>query len=268
MSFPTPYSHVMHGCAIAAAAASVLTIVQPASATSFSFEWDRSEQTIVSKGGDRFSDANLPLGFKDNIGKYENIETTYNDNTGNLSWSSTFSPSDPNGFLPEGAWLVLTDGPNPKGKDGSAIFYLDGNSGTLSAYSYNGQNNRTSWVGEEVLQSWDNAVSIMNDANGNRTLSFNVNVAALNSRTDLGSDWKGAQFDEKVGIWFHAIDNLNAQYDGDGNITKFDGAASYFDTGAMYTTTAVPEPAVGLLGLGVAAVGLKRRRQQNADADA
>lgn len=259
MTFSTSlFSRAFNGGAIALAVTGTIAIVQPASATTFSFDWDRPDvlQTSSSCATTCFKDPSLPLGFNDRIGQYESISTSYNDVTGALSWSSTFSAYDDK--LPEGAWLVLTDGPNPKGESGEAIFYLDGLSGTLTAYGYDGNNSRTSYNTQPLLESWENVVSLV-DNGDERTLSFdNIDVSSLG--VDTG-------FSEKIGIWFHAVEEISpgvvAQYN-NGEIEAFGGAGSWFDTGAMDTD--VPEPTVGLLGLGVAALGLKRRRKQTADA--
>ena len=185
---------------------------------------------------------------------FESVETTYNDATEELTWSSTFSST-----AIDGAWLVLNDGPNPKQNEDEelAIFYLDGLTNRLTAYEYNGKNDSNSWFDQDFIQSWDNAVNVV-DNGGERTLSFSIDATDVNEygvlQDPLWQDWKGAQFDEKIGIWFHAVQGLDTAYNGD-ELTQFDFTSQgWYDIGNQMTKP-VPEPgtlgalAVGLLGL-------------------
>ena len=190
-------------CAIATATLSALAIARPAAAITHHFSWNQSENVLegygnewcIQQGFPCFKDDDQPIWVNNRIGTYEEISTTYNSETGDLSWSSTFEAY--NGNLPNGAWLVINNGPNPRNDDfENAIFYLDGASGRLTSYVYNDENNSDSWRQEEFLQGWDDVVEVVDDGN-KRTLSFNVNVSDINDRDDLGSNWLGAQFDEK-----------------------------------------------------------------------
>ncbi|MEM9245086.1 MAG: PEP-CTERM sorting domain-containing protein [Cyanobacteria bacterium P01_F01_bin.153] len=277
MSFLSRYSRnlngTLNGCAIALAVAGAFAIAQPASATTFVFDWDRNtDGSDPSQGSwcapNCFKDKDDPIWYNNRVGNYDNIFARYDDQSGDLTWSSTFSAYDDK--LPEGAWLVINNGQNPRsdGKD-NAIFYLDGITGRLTAYKYNDENNSASWQQEQFLQSWDNAVSLVDDGNGNRTLGFDINVAALNALTGVstgGEEWLGAQFDEHIGIWYHAVDNFSATYDEETKeLTSFSGYGSWYDTGGYIDTEieSVPEPSVGLLGLAAFGLMIKRRRQGN-----
>lgn len=200
-------------------------------------------------------------------GIHDAIDTTYSDTRNVLTWSSTFTP-DPQGDIPNGAWLVLSPGPNPKQHvDEYAIFYLDGEHNRISAYAYNGQNNsRTYEDPTRFLQAWDNALNIVDDpTTGQRTLSFSLDVTNINNaRND--TDWIGAAFGEKIGIWFHATKDPQATYDALGRLTFFTGSAGWYDKKNKMTTL-IPEPTL-LLGLGlIAGWGVVQRRKGKGSSD-
>lgn len=236
--------------------------IEPVQAQTVQFEWDREDAELLhntNKCSTCYKDQNLPLGLNDKPGVHEFVQTTYNQQTEELSWTSTFSNSAVNG-----GWLVISDGPNPKKHAHEfAIFYLDGLNNKLTAYAYNGQNNSNSWQNNPFLQSWDDALTFTDDGNGNTALSFSIDASRLNARTDLGAAWQGVGFGEEVGIWFHAAKIKNLQYGPNDHLAtvKWD-QKGWYDTGALDTEEVqVPEPA-SLLGLltigGLALLGCKR----------
>ncbi|NEO86761.1 MAG: hypothetical protein F6J87_21260, partial [Spirulina sp. SIO3F2] len=224
-------------------------VIESVQAQTFQFEWDRSDANLfhnTSKCSTCFNDLNLPLGLNDKPGVHEFIQTTYNQQTEALSWTSAFSNS-----IVNGGWLVISDGPNPKKHDQEfAIFYLDGLNNKLTAYAYNGQNNSKSWQTNPFLQSWDNALTFTDDGNGNTALSFSIDASAINDRNDLGAAWQGIGFGEEVGIWFHAANIKTLQYDANDHLTAVKwGKAGWYDTGALDTEDVqIPEPGT-ILGL-------------------
>lgn len=214
-------------------------------------------------------------------GSIKNINATFNDATERMTYSATFGNSS-NGTLPDGFWLVMNDGPNPKGtSDELAIFYFDTgvtNNGQakLTAYSYNGVNGNTSFFdgsGASGTQAPDkiasslttggfvNALNVTNNPNGTRTMSFDINAALINNHDPAYgpvSNWFGTGFDNNVGIWFHVVDGLDAKYGADGFLTKFDYTAQGWVDGQ--NLTAVPEP-FSMVGLAAVAFAAARRRK-------
>ncbi|MBE9028226.1 PEP-CTERM sorting domain-containing protein [filamentous cyanobacterium LEGE 11480] len=205
------------------------------------------------------------VGGNTNVGIHKHIRTTFNDETDLFTWKSTFKQKD-NGLLANGGWLVISNGPNPKQHDKEfTAFYMDGVNNRLTAYSYDGQNGSGSWKNNKFLGSWDNVLQVDTDqAKGERTLSFALDMTDINGRDDLGAFWKGTQFDESLGIWFHGAANLNAKYKADGSLKKFNySGQGWYDT-SYSTATRVPEPAAmaGLTAAGLLAVKTIRRRKQ------
>ncbi|MDB6119364.1 MAG: hypothetical protein JWO08_3145, partial [Verrucomicrobiaceae bacterium] len=102
-------------------------------------------------------------------GHIDSLLSTYDDTSHQLSFEVSVSGTgDP---IADSYWLVLSNGPNPKGLsdqlpiyylDGSASFDANGNSTgvapTLSAYAYNGQNGFTSFS--------DPGVTLLSSAGG------------------------------------------------------------------------------------------------------
>ncbi|MEM6590751.1 MAG: PEP-CTERM sorting domain-containing protein [Cyanobacteria bacterium P01_C01_bin.73] len=210
------------------------------------------------------------IGGNNRVGVHESITTFFNPESQYLTWSSTFSTNPKNGKLPNGAWLVLSDGPNPKYNEQQyTMFYLDGanlnsdGKGRLTAYTYNGVNGSDSWQDNNsvFLGSWLLDVED-NTAEGERTFSFGLNMEQINSRTDLGPLWEGTQFTDEVGIWYHGVADLDAAYNSDGELTRFDySSQGWFDAKDLETKP-VPEPATALgVGAVAAALGFVRRKQ-------
>lgn len=190
-------------------------------------------------------------------GQTTSIETSYNTSTDLFKWSSTFTPNS-HGILPDGAWLVVNDGPNPKGNAGElAIAYLDEQNETVSLFEYNGLNKADSYLTPGNLL----ATTKLNTqrANDSVTFGFDFNATDLNNLS-LGDDWKGLQFNDSIGIWFHGVSELETKY-ADEQLSLFVyNYQSWYDT-ANKKTEKIPEPSIllGLLGLGAYAVTQKLR---------
>lgn len=192
------------------------------------------------------------------VGNHEAITTTFDDTTDVFTWSVTLSSNTVNNRLADGGWLVVNAGGNPKADDQeSVIFYLDGKAGLVSAYAYSGQHRSHSWRQSDDFLG---ATALAVDNTGEeRTLSFVFNMSQINDMTDtFGPSWKGTAFDEQVGIWFHGVDGLKADYTNNGDLTEFSYThQGWYDTRTKQTVSTavsddaqdIPEPSV-LVALG------------------
>jgi len=231
---------------LALAATMALCAIAPAQASTFIFEGD-------------------DLGGKLDVGQHANIRTTYNTDTEVLTWSSTFRRDAVNGSgrLAQGGWLVLNEGGMPSDiANEYPIFYIDGLEEKVSLYNYDGKINERSYQNESFLASIDLDVTEDSAAN-ERTFAFSFDASELNSRTDLGDDWKGVGFGEEIGIWLHGVDELTTRYDGD-QLKEFTfKKQGWYDVEFIPTKSehaSVPEPGtVAALGLFAAAAASKLR---------
>ncbi len=223
-------------------------------------------------------------------GIIDSITSTYDSTNHELTWTATLTSNGTS--IPDSFWLVLSNGPNPKGiSDQLPIIYFDGShsfdaSGnatgvapTLSAYAYNGVNGNNSYStpGVDLLSSlgtnWNASNSLL--ATGNdltRTLSFSINTSLLDNGSAVGTifaadsvpfnsaNWEGAGYGSQVGIWFHPDQTgTDPTYGVNGFLTSFPVASqSSYDT-SYQTTTVVPEPSSALL-LTLAGMVLVHRR--------
>ena len=259
-----------------------VAIAAPAEATTFKFEWDRSGLYDIGykswcHSGCSNDRNNRGLLVRDQGAIQDSIVATYNDQSERLTWEATYSPDANGNNLVDGGWLVLTDGKAPKNTEfgDHAIFYMDAETGRLSAYAYTGQNNNRSWQNEDAfIQSWDNAVKLVTREDGSSTLSFSIDASNINNQQDrFGADWKGTGFGDGMGVWGHARD-VSVTYDESDPDKKLTGftidapTSNWFDSQsyAPLATTeveAVPEPSM-TLALGSVFIGgalLKRKRQ-------
>lgn len=197
----------------------------------------------------------------DGAGDVTFFSATYNDVSEQLSWSSTIQTE--NGFLADSFWLVISDGPNPKNHlEEYAIFYGDGNTGNLTSYVYDGQNNAGSWTNPgKFIQSFAGGLTVDTSTTNEVTFSFSIDASNINAYANT-ADWDGAAFAEKIGIWYHpAVSGFNdPTYNPDGSLASFPVAAQgWYDTSNQTTTVPVPAAAwllvSGLIGL----LGVSRR---------
>lgn len=194
-------------------------------------------------------------------GDISHILTTYNPGSETFTWSETINSY--NGQLANGMWLVVSDGPNPKSHvDEYSILYIDGTSGNIAAYTYNGSWGSESWQNPgEFIKGYSNVVSVSDNGNS-RTFDFSIDVSDINAFKNT-ADWDGVAFGDKIGIWNHPVTLTNVGFNVDGALTAFSyNHAGYYDTGYQNATphSEVPAPATALL-LGFGLIGVARRRR-------
>ena len=191
--------------------------------------------------------------------KLQTIKTTFDDNTDVFTWDVTFNNASTG---VDGFWLVVNNGSNPKSSDVNelAIIYGDLSTGIASTYVYNGQNSANSIVNGTLLQTDTMNVS----ANGfSLTIDATDNINGYSGwDTPTAGDINGIGFDNKLGAWFHISKDSNFGYSQDGDITSYSyGKQGHWDK-ANLTATEVPEPGtIALLTLGLAGLGLARKKQ-------
>lgn len=236
---------------LAVAALSVVCAIAPAHAATFTYE----DSAPTRRDG---------LGLTNRAGKYSNILATFNDETDVLNWSSTFTRK--NNQLSDGAWLVLSDGENPKNNvDEYAIMYLDAANEKVSIYNYDGRNKASSYETEDFLGS--TALNVIRNGNDEVTFEFSLDATDINNNTNYGPDWKGIAFGEEIGIWFHNTAGLHTSYGANGELLEFNSRRSgWYDTTkglpTIVSAASVPEPGsvAALAVFGVAAATKLRKR--------
>ncbi len=205
------------------------------------------------------------------VGTATNISTQYNDVTNNFSWSTDFTQNG--GDLPNGFWLVVNNGPNPKASSIGelGIIYGDLVTGNLAVYNYNGLNSASSWTNPgEYIQGFNSAINVNSTAT-TLDLDFSIDVSGINSYTptNTGPDpWQGIQFDLNLGYWYHPFIASDFTFDSqDGSIASLVlSEVGWYDKASLQTVPApVPEPATSALllaGLAGVAAGKRLRKRK------
>lgn len=255
-------------------AVAAISIVSGASATTYRWTWTSAGHTNGAQpgGGD--------LHYSNFGGNINTIFTEFDTVTNRLKYEVEFNESSTNAY-----WLAMSPGPNPKGYAGElAIFYMDATTSTpvLTAYGYNGVNGDNSYkdgsqlantqapdliLSSKTSNSWINSLT-STVAGGKRTLKFDIDATEINNHVPLYpgpggvAEWTGAEYGNKMGIWFHQVKNASFTYHSTGNLkggvkTFHYDKQGYLDGSNLQT---VPEPAtMTALALGLAAIARKRR---------
>lgn len=226
---------------------------------------------------------------------FSNITAEFDPDDKRFRWEFTASNTV------NGAWLVVSPGPNPKGNAGElAILYLDARALTaggaitprLTAYNYNGTNGANSWLdGNAAVAGNQNPDRIFSSLNSNassvvrsltasdngtntntaRRFVIELDASIVQNHTPLypagnGDPWTGLAFGARLGAWFHPTTGLNTTYGTDPTNPNFNYLTnfSYSGQGAFDTTNLVTQwiPSPGALALaGLAGLVGGRRRR-------
>lgn len=246
--------------------AAVVVASGSAQATVWTFDW---------RNGD--------TGSGSAAGSIRSIDSQYNTVSERLKFSFNIAKengdpkSDVNGF-----YLAMNDGPNPKGKTGELAFlYFDASNPhnlKMTAYGYRGSG-VNSWqdgstasgtqAPDKIVSSlsstnWIHSLSYQLNADGSATMGFDIDATVINSHTPRyptnGVNWDGIQYDNKVGIWFGALEKAKFEYNSDGFLKNFDYKdRSYVDVSNL---EAVPEPFT-MAGLALVALAARRRKKSS-----
>lgn len=162
-------------------------------------------------------------------------------------------------------WMVVTPTANPKGTaDQYVILYGDIKTNRITAYAYNGRNDQDSYLNKDKYISTFDGV-IQGDGKG-----FRIDATELNSAFK-NPEWKGLQFEDNAGIWFHAGVNGTTEYNHDKTIKSFNighehsWVDSPMDRSIPTSPTPVDAPAsLGIMTLAIAGLMLRRKINKTA----
>ena len=240
----------------------MLTAIFASSATADTYRFVRANPSGGSAGGD------ITL-----------VDTAYNNESEVLRWTAVFQEST-TGLLPAGFNLAINGtGQNPKGHDGElALFYFDAsdiNNPVLNVFAYNGLTSvrpQTSYrdgsrasgtqAPDPILTSLDASDVANNDiqlsvvdgvlASGERTRTFVFQLDATQIQQHVplhagnittGEVWQGAQFESRLGYWFHSNSAITTNYNAAGYLEDVPGQLGYQTSGALsFSDTANLKP--------------------------
>lgn len=206
-----------------------------------------------------------PKKQKDYAGKIKKIFTSYNESKQEFHWEHTIKVDKKKRH---GFWLVLSPGENPKANVNEyAIFYGDAKKKKVTSYVYNGGWKEKSYKYENFIQKDKLQVK---DHGDKLSVSMTIDTSHINSFLDT-PDWKGVDFSQNIGIWFHPVLDPTINYFNDGSLMDFKFKKKYrggYDINngiAKYSGdphAPVPEPStLILLSLGlIGIVGAKKKK--------
>jgi len=192
-------------------------------------------------------------------GEIDFISTSYDDMSSLFTWDTMLK----SGSVVDGFWLVVNNGPNPKKSNVNelAIMYGDLDTGTLSTYFYNGANNANSINNPAILLQTDSFFV------GSDMFSISINTNTINSWVSPDPDYKGVQFDENIGIWFHFSSGSNFTYNGNGDIVGYSFSKQGWhdvanrDALTLQTSTVSTPGMLSLALLGLLCLMVKRKNR-------
>ncbi len=221
-------------------------------------------------------------GMSNGGGNIESIFASYDTSSKQLTWNTTFSNQVARGYT-----LAVNKGPNPKGHAGElALIYFDAeslSSPKLSVYAYNGKNLQNSWLDgngnaggnqtPDLIKGKNDTSYIVNieakNVGTKRQFNLTIDTSAINAHNPMypsgDNDWTGAQFAEKLGLWFHPVRGLDASYYSNGALKKWDITnQGWLDMADCDTDhmEAVPLPTAGAMVTAAlfGFAGIRRRR--------
>lgn len=116
-------------------------------------------------------------------------------------------------------WLVISDGPMPQTDPAKfAILYGDVENQRLTVYPYNGirgfDTDNASFTSHPQPIAQFNNIDLSD--------GFTIDASAINgaSPANAAHDWKGVEFGEQVGVWYHTGE-YSFEYDEHNQITRF-----------------------------------------------
>ena len=233
-------------------------------------------------------------GTNEGAGRIQSIRAEFNPTTNRFLWDVTMNTSV--GGQTVGYWLAISPGPNPKGHAGElALIYFDASNivdetsvtPRVTVYNYNGINGASSYMDgspdagvqtpDRIWSSLSTAgtspVSQMyaSDSGTTRRFYLEMDASIIQNHVPLypsaqGDEWTGVAFAEKIGIWFHPVRGLNAQYGTDPSLASYNWLTNWTIQGQSwldsqnFNTQLIPAPgSIALLAIS-GLVGLRRRR--------
>lgn len=205
-----------------------------------------------------------------NAGRIVSINSSYHSTNKKLAFEAVFAPSNTYtgqqgpvtkaGNLPNGFFLVMSNGASPDPSIGQAIFYLDATDQAapkLIVYQYNSlpQDSFPSYaygpyyvspkkiISSLSSSSWIYELSVTDSViNGltHRKIKFSIDSTPILNFTNFSpsAHWIGTGFNERYGFWFHPISNLTTSYASDGFISSWSvpwSDAGFYDAEYQYS---------------------------------
>jgi hypothetical protein len=251
----------------------VMTLAATSQATTYRWTWQSQGHVNGAQagGGELF--------YSSGGGNIKTIETSFDSETNRFTYEAILGNQSTNGL-----WLAVSPGANPKGHAGElALFYVDASAAqpALLAYAYNGVNGHNSWrdgspqsgiqppdmiLSSLTSSNWINNFVVENLVNGGKRFAFDIDATAVQNHMPKypgpggQSEWTGAEFGQKFGIWNHTVKGLQTTYN-EGALASWSYThEGWVDGGNLET---VPEPtSMAALGLGVAAIFRRKKAKR------
>lgn len=240
-----------------------------------------------------------PGTFSNNGGRINWVESQFDTNNNRLRWTANFG-QEASKLRTTGFTLALTAGPSPHPMAGEvALLYFDAEDAfastgapILTAYGFNGLTDDKSYMDgspaagvqtpDRILSSRNSAavawlydISAVTEADGTRTMSFEIDVDPIGSfsptqSSPVANGWHGIGYGPNIGVRMHTFSDLHTTYSGD-YLTAWSWKSQGQLSGASFAATVtdpiaqpVPEPgSLALLGIGATFLGSRVRPRKN-----